>query len=519
MRVVFLVVLLLAVPLFAQRYDDTITVNVVDVPVYVERFGVPIQGLTRDDFELFVDGKPHPIEYFDVIDEGRAAEGETNASSAAPADRKRRRLIVLLFDVSSPSYSLQRARAAAAKYVTEGAPGDTYAVATIGRSGIRFAASFTNDHVAVHRAIGTLSPSASHDPFQVATLDSERKYWREALGGAEAGAGGFRDIWGSNVAPGGVGVSSAAANAAAFMQTVQQMETLDEEAVNVGFIENLAALADRLAPLEGVKHVVQLSERRTENDGQGPVLQRAGRLHKSYRAAGVILNGLDIRPPIVPAGGAISTEVGGRARMPSALASGFLYTLALDTGGIVTSSLAQMQQRSRLTYVLGFRPPAGSTSDSIRVRVKGVPALTDVRYRKSYRLGAEQKAGDEGLFLADTILNDIPQNGVTLDLAVKGTSVAARIPGVELLSYPSDKPLSLEVFFYVFDDANRPFAWHTLQIAVDLEQGREFLSANPYTLRQDLALAPGRYVVKVLVRIAGTERVGFQRAELLVPAS
>jgi hypothetical protein len=146
--------------------------------------------------------------------------------------------------------------------------------------------------------------------------------------------------------------------------------------------------------------------------------------------------------------------------------------------------------------------------------VKGVPPLTDVRYRKSFDVDVE-KNGDKSLFLADTLLNDIPQNGVTLDLAVKGTEVAASIPGVELLAFPSDQPLRVEVFFYV--DEQRPFAWNLIEVAVDLEKAREYLSAHPYTIRHDLALAPGSYVVKVLVRMAGTDRVGFQRVNLAVP--
>ena len=520
MRIQAAVLLLLALPLFAQRFDDTITVNIVDVPVYVERFGVPVEGLTREDFELFVDGKPQPIEYFDVVDERAGAAKDATAAAAAAPDLKLRRLIVLLFDVSAPAYSLQRARLAALKYVADGAPGDTWAVATIGHSEARFITAFTPDRIAVQRAIATLAPSKSRDPFRVATLDDERTRWTGTVGGAEAGLGSFADVWGDQVAPGGVGVSTAAANAVAFQQTAQDLENMETESLDTGFIENLAALADRLAPLEGIKQVVLLSERRGPDDDRGPVLQRATRMHARYRAAGVILNGVDIQPPQVPAGDAISTDPSPRGRdaMPSALPSNFLYTLALDTGGIVTNSLPQLLARNRTAYVLGFRAPDGMTRSSIRVHVKRVPPLTDVRYRKSFDVAAEQD-GDKGLFLADTLLNDIPQNGVTLDLAVKGSEVVASIPGVELLAYPWDEPLRLEVFFYVFKEEQRPFAWNLLEVSVDLQKGREFLSAHPYTIRHDLALAPGQYTVKVLVRIAGRDRVGFQRVNLTVPAS
>jgi len=384
MRVVALAALLLALPAFAQKYDETITVNVVDVPVYVERFGVPIKGLTRDNFKLFVDGKPHPIDSFEVIEQrGGAPVGPEKTR----ADRRRRRLVVLLFDISSSPQSLRRAREAAIEYVAKGGPGDTFAVATVGRSTLRFIAAFTNDRVAVQRAIATL--------------------------------------------------------------------------------------------------------------------------------AGVILNAVDIHPPKAPA---TNADIRGRSRFEHVFASQFLYTLALDTGGAVATSLPHLLERGSVAYVLGFQTRPRATSGSIRVEVKNLPLLADVRYRKSFDLAAE-KTGDRGLLLADTILNDIPQNGVTLDLGVKGTEVTASIPGVELLSYSSDKPLYLEVFFYVFNGEGRPFSWNVLQIAVDLEKGREFLSANPYSMRQELVLAPGRYVVKALVRIAGTDRVGFRRAEVVVPPS
>ena len=263
-----------------------------------------------------------------------------------------------------------------------------------------------------------------------------------------------------------------------------------------------------------MKEVVLLSDRQTEDGGGGPVLQRATRLHERFRAAGVILNGVDIHPPKSPG------DAGSRGGpvAPNLLASPFLYTLALDTGGAVTTSLAHLLERSSVAYVLGFQTAPGVTRGAIRVEVKNLPRLADVRYRKSFDLVAE-KSGDKGLFLADTILNDIPQNGVTLDLAVKGTEVTASIPGVELLSYPWDEPLQLEVFFYVFNEEGRPFSWNVLQVAVDLEKGRDFLSAHPYTMRQELVLQPGRYVVKALVRIAGTDRVGFEKAELVVGSS
>ncbi len=506
--------LLLVVSLFAQRYDDSITVNVVDVPVYVERFGVPIQGLTRDDFELFVDGAPQPIEYFDVLEE-RGERPAAAAPTSAPVELKRRRLVVLLFDVGSSPRALQRSRVEAVQFVQRSRPGDTYAVAMIGRSGIRFLVPFTNDRVAVQRAIGTLTPSAAADPFRVATLDGERAFWQETVGGSEEGAGTLFDAMGGEPR-GGFESSRSAAAARDLYRMAARAEQEERFIVDGRFMTDLSGLADRLKSLEGVKHVVLLSER--------PGIQNASRyfnaamrLHERYRAAGVILDGVDIRQPWAPGATAAQSGAGIGGR-PDLFPSRFLHNLALETGGAVVSSLRHLEERNRITYVLGFRSSrARKGMSSVRVRVKDAPLFTDVRYRRSFTVGAAEE-GDDALFLADTLLNDIPQRGMTVDLAVEGKWVAARIPGAEMLAHPSDEPLPLDVFFYVFDAKGDAVAWSHVQVRVDLAAGRPFLEKHPYTIRQEFRLDPGRYVAKALVRIAGTNMTGFRRTDFEVTA-
>lgn len=507
LRVLSLAILLSALPAFGQPYEDTITVNVVDVPVYVERFGGPVTGLTRDDFELFVNGRPHPIEYFDVIEEG-SVELDSSAGSPSPVDLKRRRLIVLLFDVDSPPWLLRHARDGAAAYVESGSPGDTFAVATVSPSGVLFLVPFTKDRKAVLRAIATLRPSAARDPFRVALLDGERTWG--GGGGADAGRGAIGDLWSGRHPATALPPAMAGRFGGA---GIDLDRTLDDYGSR-GLIENLIALAERLAPLEGRKEVVLMSEGHGDPlagaPGGGGVLAAIMDLHERYRAAGVFLNAVDIRGLRAPGGDAGSLARSGVGGPPDIRTSSFLSALALDTGGIAASSISHIRKRQGMVYVIGFRPPPSPSSDnSIRIRVKHQPFLTETRYRKAYTLERETK--DEGLFLADTLLNDIPQNGVTLSLDVDGTSVAASIPGVELLAL-NRTPVRLDVYMYVFDERNHAVAWNRLRLAVDVDKGREFLSANAYTMRREFVLDPGRYVAKVVARIEGTDRVGFARA-------
>lgn len=532
MRLVVAVLLLAAVPVFAQRYDDTITVNVVEVPVYVERFLKPISGLTREDFELFVDGKRQPVEYLDVI-EGRAngPAPQTAPGPADPVDLKRRRLVVLLFDIGgSSAQALSRARVHAMQFVQRN-PDDTYAVATIGRTGVHFVVPFTAERVAVQRAIGTLSPSRAGDPLRLATLDTERESWGSPTGGlaaatpggttssiapglADTSQRGLEDVW--NGEPRGGFDGSGSREAA--LDFFRLQEQADKEERFIGdelFIEELIGLADRLASLEGIKHVVLLSERRGAQELAVRYADLAALVHERYRAGGVILDGVDIRLPWAPLGDTDQRLAPDASPEPAV--SAFLSDLALDTGGTVTSSLRDLERRNAITYVLGFRPPKdlGWGTHAIRVRLKDAPLLTEVRHRRSFTL-TSRRSGDEGLFLADTILNDIPHHGMTVDLDVEGTSVSTRIPGVELLAQPASPPLMLDIFSYVFGEKGEAVSWSHLRLRVDLARGREFLETHPYTVRQNHALRPGRYAAKTLVRVLGTDILGFKRTDFVV---
>src|SRR5712671_1576615 len=64
---------------------EKIEVSVVNVDVTVtDRHGLPVPGLTRDDFEILEDGKPQPISNFYAVDNAQA-------KSDARAERTSRR--------------------------------------------------------------------------------------------------------------------------------------------------------------------------------------------------------------------------------------------------------------------------------------------------------------------------------------------------------------------------------------------------------------------------------------------
>ncbi|HKR66977.1 MAG TPA: VWA domain-containing protein, partial [Thermoanaerobaculia bacterium] len=318
----------IAFSLQAQRYDERVTVNVIEVPVNVTRNGHAVRGLTIDDFELFVNGARQKIEYFDVVDDGEVPESVLPAAANAenaPSPLQRRTMTVLLFDTTmTQSYLVNRAKAAAEKFVAEAGPNDTFSVARLGRDGVQFVVPFTRDHVAVRRAVATLAPSRAGDAFGLATLQSELGAVQTALSVEEPGYGhAFESAdYGQWQKP-----------AAEFAQrAIKKMNAIEEERRDDDqdrMARHLGELADRLASISGVKHVAFLGEGMTKGANEF----YATRMHERFQAAGVILDAIDLDGMRVPdyqtfgAGARASADMG-RYLHPLHDKSSSLYMLA-----------------------------------------------------------------------------------------------------------------------------------------------------------------------------------------------
>jgi VWFA-related protein len=209
-------------PAFAV-HREVATVEVVQVPVYISVNGQAVTGLTKDDFELSVNGKAQPVDYFDTIDFAALP-------AAATSDPRQRRLYLLTFDSRfSSRFALQRAQKAALQYVDHALPGDVFAVATYtGNHSLQFVVPFTRDQALLRRALAGLGSARAGDPL----------FLTVRAGGSEAGP----DI--------------RAIQEFGFMRdlALQPLRNAVEDEIRA-----LSALADRMAILDGQKHVVLLS--------------------------------------------------------------------------------------------------------------------------------------------------------------------------------------------------------------------------------------------------------------------
>src|ERR1043165_2038162 len=178
--------LLFAAVAASAQVREQITVEAVDVPVYVFSKGKPLRSLTKDDFELFVNGKAQAIDYFEAVDfaEPPHAAGASEEATMLPhADLRDRRLFLLLFDLvfKNPNLAayagaIDRGRRAAVNMVDRALPSDLFAVAAVTTRGIKFATPFLRDHDAIRRAIVQLTRSSARDALDLSITPSERRF-------------------------------------------------------------------------------------------------------------------------------------------------------------------------------------------------------------------------------------------------------------------------------------------------------------------------------------------------------
>jgi VWFA-related protein len=495
----------------AGQVRESMTVEVVQVPVYVTTSdGKPVMGLTKDAFQLSVDGHPQAIEYFDAFDFASAPAGP----QAVERPRRERRLYLLLFDLTfATPPRIARAQHAAEEAVAHSNPTtDFFAVATYSSNrGVFFLSPCLSDRVAVARAIYTLKSSAANDPLGLALASAERAKWVTAMEQGGAASGSNEDIspfLGTEVAEtlkGG--------------QANQDMMAVPGNRLIEYQLEGLGEAAARLGALEGQKHLLVFTEgfdttRLTDIKAKNRppnldarLLDLVKRMHDTFVSAGVTLDSVDIK---------------GLRHSFTDLENDALYMLSRGTGGRVIANrndlveaVGTLVRAQRMVYVLGFRQ-GERKHGRISVRVNGLPRGAEVSYREGFGY-TPQKAGLDSLQLADILLNDVPQSGVSLNAGVRtidgGAEVAASFARAEVVPQLVDKTPDVEILFYVFDDHGRAVGFKAKRLNFS---GAGRVNTGYLTLREPFELPAGKYTAKVLLKISGTRSLGFVRRDFTI---
>jgi VWFA-related protein len=511
MRRALIIFSLCLAPSILAQVRETMTVEVVEVPVYVTGAdGKPLHGLTRDEFELRVNGKPQAIEYFDSVDlvpPGSAgilpASKTAGETPALPA--RQRRLYLLVFDtLFGTKDRIGRAQHAAEAMIDRPeSANDLYAVAVYTPTdGLRLVTSFIRDRAMLRHAIYSLRPADEKDPLGIAISPSTHGMWSQH-GGAELAdelhlTGEQREM----IAGSGAG-------------SIDNKSEAKRRLV-MNQLGDLEAVAKRLRGLEGQKHVVIFSSgwdwRISIIPGEGyneypDIHARTAAMARAFKDSGAFLYGIDTAGVRLEKHAMIDSQEGlRRAIRPT---GGDLIANAND----FTQSLTTLAASQESVYILGFQRHDNNGGD-IDVRVKNLPHGARIAFRPGF--GKAGAKGDvDALELADIIINDVPQSGVTLNAGVtmleRTAEVAVSFARAEVVPQLLEKAPAVDVMLYLFDANGATVGFKAKRVSFDAAAR---VNNGYVTIREPFdGLPPGRYAAKVLLRIAGTNALGFVRKD------
>ncbi len=557
-------------------FGETASVVSIEVPVTVVRGDEPVRGLTAADFELYDGRKRQEITGFEVVD--LAAATPSGAAAPAPEAPVRgvplagRRHFLLLFDLSfSEPAALARAQAAAKDLLQKSMhPTDLVGVASYrAAEGPRLLLGFTPDRRQAALAIDTLAApqlvDRHPDPLGLLFLSETAETGGASSAARDADAGyhplpleQFRDL--------------------ARMDARADRQARGDDVAAMA--RSLADLARVMGGMGGKKYVVYFSQgfdsefvlgatdadtirndheaaedgefEKIDSDqrfGDSRISQGVHRMLEEFRRANCTIESVDI-------GG---LKAGGDQDVRHAGGRESLFLLARDTGGDLfentndlSGSMNRMLARTSVTYILSFEPKElgspGSYHDlSVKLAEAGAHRGARVVYRPGYyaprpflaRSPLERRLAGAGLVLSAA-------SGGTLPIAVLATPLPAgggpayvpvmvEIDGPALLAGAKDAAkgaakdvargantakgaAQAEVYVYAFDAQGTIHGHFGQSLALDLAKIRRTLETGGIKLYGHLDLAPGRYVLRALVRNGATGESGLRVQALDVPA-
>ena len=421
--------LCLAAVAYAQTQEKEEVVRVeselvqTDVMVF-DKEGKFVDGLTREQFELKVDGRPVPLVFFERVSaplpKGEAAPGTTAAAAnAATASRARGRTIIFFVDDLHLSLdSLNPTRGAIAHFIDEEmVPGDLAAIVTASGQ-LGFLQQFTDNKAVLRAALARIKniPSTAGDGDQPPMSD----YVATRIANGDRQAAGFyitkiqEGVYSKSAAAAGMGGGANNVNGIFEMVKMRATNiTKQMESVTNGSLSALEKLVQTAGQIEGRKLVFFVSDG-FYLDGKNSVSTANRRLQLVTDAAartGSVVYSIDARGLFAP----FHDASGSKARDPNGfldrssvgeatLAQEGLANLAGETGGQFLKNqnyfdrwVSRVLDETSNYYRVAWKPEGeeqkGARFKRVEVAVVGRPDLT-VRLHRGY-VPAAVRAAEE----------------------------------------------------------------------------------------------------------------------------
>lgn len=564
-----------------QQSGETVRVEtqIVQVDVVVtDKAGKLVSNLTRDDFQVYEDGKPQSLAFFSVGTVARPAswlraEPKTagkNPERARATEASAGRYIVLAVDdLHLAPGNLAQAKQALLKFIEQQLAGEDQ-IALITTSGtLGLYEQFTNDRAVLQRAINRLSlqersVNTTMDipritPYQAELIERND---REALQIA------VQEL----VARTGIPASMAVQE----VQTKARLIVAENVSITTATLGTLENVIRGLRELNGRKVVVLLSDGFLLGLGSSQGREyELRRITDAATRAGVVIYSLDTRGLVAVIPGGDASQPGGfldlsgtRSRIESASVEAQrdgLNALAYDTGGFAVFNnndlnlgLQKVLADNEVYYVLAYEPETlwrDGRFHKIEVKIKDRPELK-VRTRKGYLAPdekAERKAAEKAEREAEKLKELPPEKqekaakeiqsaqirtaigalyplrGIPVDLNanfldIPGTGSLALIEArieAEALKFDqlADRHhASIEVVTMIFDEKGKVASDAVDRLNMKLKSDTlERLRRTGILFSKVVLLKPGFYQVRLAVREEGIKQLGSASQWLEVP--
>jgi VWFA-related protein len=533
----FSLLLLLVAASASAQVKESITVSYVELPVTVlDRSGSPIRGLTAANFEIIDEGgKKRAIAGFDTVD----FSSVDSVKTISPLNPAARRNFLIVFDLTfSSPHTITRAQDAARSFVKKMITRqDRVGVATVDVAhGFRLLTSFTTDRKLVDAAIANPGTFQTFDPLQLAGAGFDKETLNQLSDGGKAPSE-LRDI--------------------------ARMMDKEQDQYNRANIDRqvnlLTGLSKVLRAVRGQKHLILLSEGfdsrliqgrdvgssaqaqeeqaftesgqiwNVDNDnryGSSGSMDLVRRMADFAKRSDVVLDAVDIH--------GLRTDLDARDGLQRKSNEG-LHLLANSTGGTVfqnsndlSNNFERVIKTEEVRYVLAFQAPVSQPGKfhNVKVKLVNVPGGRAIARSGYYEAGGDT-AAERTLSNAEIVVNDVAQDALHIASLVAPFSadgenaqvpVIVEVNGGDIAGAVSGKKASLDLFTYAFDEEGLVRDQIYQRVELDLDKVGATLRASGVKYFATLSLPPGRYAVKNLVRVVESDKKGFSRSDIVVPA-
>ncbi len=534
-----------------------------DVMVF-DKQGRFVNGLTKDNFEIKVDGQARPIQFFEQINAGTKNEeaqlaaargnpipGETS-TRVVPLDRGRT-IFFFIDDFHMDLSGFISSRKIISDFIEKDlAQNDQVAIASA-TGQIGFLQQLTNDRTVLRLALDRLGTRT----YSVTDIERPTMSEYEAMLIDNNNIDVFEYFVNETILLNGRQFSREMASSV--VRSRAQTILAQAAMLNTNMLSSLERLVRNAKDLPGRKLVFFISNGFLVQNRRGDAMQRLQRITSAAAKAGAVIYSFDAR-------GLTTPKIGSTDERPmdldgtlsrSTQGENFaqqdgLNALARDTGGRPVFNtndfrpgLGGALKETAVYYLLAWRPELGKQKPgrfrNLQVNVVGRSDLV-VRVRKGFfdtdpaAPVAEAKKPATPLEenklsaskLREAIIAPYPKTGLPISLAVnyydsaKGAMLATsvQIPGEFMLFGPRDGKTQsvVDVTGVYFDDkgqAKADFYERLVTTAASPEEAKNYRGDVTYTYPANLA--PGLYQVRVAARDDKSGRIGTAHSWIEVP--